>query len=481
MRSVALWYASAAALALSSACSFDASGRPGGGSQDGDLLVDANQPGPDGDGPLQDGAVPPDAGQGDFSCEPGETFCDGRTVRTCNEDGDGAVDGEDEECAFTCADAQCVFASNLPEGALRACDASAPALTPPSGASVTFERVSNTRRIACDPHCGDGSTSVIASTAQQSQGSDPTIRVFCLERVSLDSSHTVGVSNEDPIEDAIALIVDGPVVIEGVVDVSGREAASDSAGRRGPGGWNGGGRANGNGNPGEGACGGDGGDRDADAAGGGGGGGHQGNGGDGGDGKDGQGNSASGGAGRGGCGNAALSPLVGGYGGGSGASGSCGSIAQCGWPGGGGGGGIQISSRVSILIDGGGAIIANGGDGYGESSGPGAAGGGGGGGSGGAILLEAPEVTLAQPDALRVDGGRGGASAAGSGGAGASGTFPDGEDGSDFNGNSGPGGGSGGGGGGGRVRLNSEAGDALCTRVSPRGGICTNGTLRRDP
>lgn len=460
--------AGAMALAFAGACTFDA----GGVASDvghGDDRVDAGDPG---NGPASDAGAPaPDADAGeDVICDAGEPICDGRVLRTCAEDGASFEPGG-EECAFTCADAQCVFASNLPAEAYAACDGASRPLDPPAGATVSFERRGGNNRIECDPNCGDGEGPIEAIGSEDQDGGFP-IAVFCLERLELPAGALIRDSDDHPIERALALVVDGDVHIEGRVDVGGREGGSAAQGRGGPGGWSGGSLASGDGNEGDGSCGGGGGERSGGQsgdAGGGGGGGHAGDGGDGGDGD----NASGGDGGDNECASGEASPLFGGYGGGSGASGSCGSADDCGWRGGGGGGALQISARESIMVTGEARIASSGGDGQSRAD-LSRGGGGGGGGSGGTILLEALTIAIEGPDRLDVEGGDGGAAAAGAGGAGAAGSELDGEDGLDSNDD--PQAGSGGGGGGGVVRLNAEEG-ASCSSASPSAS-CTTGDLR---
>lgn len=96
-------------------------------------------------------------------------------------------------------------------------------------------------------------------------------------------------------------------------------------------------------------------------------------------------------------------PLVGGCGGGVSSQGAIFSF------GGGGGGAVQIVSRVSITLSLSGAIDAGGGGGL---DGPSTANvGGGGGGSGGVVFLEAPQVILDGPSVVIAAKGGGGAAA----------------------------------------------------------------------
>lgn len=96
-----------------------------------------------------------------------------------------------------------------------------------------------------------------------------------------------------------------------------------------------------------------------------------------------------------------LEPLLGGSGGGGGGPG-----ASMPPPGGGGGGALQLTALERILITG---DITMGGAGGSAGLGAGTnAGAGSGGGAGGAILLEAPDVELAQNGTLAANGGGGG-------------------------------------------------------------------------
>ncbi len=106
-----------------------------------------------------------------------------------------------------------------------------------------------------------------------------------------------------------------------------------------------------------------------------------------------------------------LSPLVGGSGGGMGHGEYGGGVDNVG-RGGAGGGAVQLSSAVSITVDG--VVVAGGGGGRGGTNhfpGTYECGAGGGAGSGGARLLEAPGVTLGPGGGLGVSGGGGGGGA----------------------------------------------------------------------
>jgi hypothetical protein len=407
----------------------------------------------------------PDSGA--IVCTPNTDVCDGRFLRTCNATGDGFVPAVDLRCDFTCVNAQCVNASNLLPMVVGACDGAGAVLEPPAGASVTIDGDS----ITCNPHCGSAAVTSIAAQGVTAQQAGATIAWYCLAGVRIPSG--VDVVQDPNRLNPVALIVDGPVSVQGRILFVGGNADPMFAGGRGLGGGTGGPLSSTNGMPGGGPCPGAGATREGlagnYAAGGGGGGGAGGAGGQGGDGRSADDNdSSAGGAGGGSCVPQDLRPMSGGSGGASGADGSCGVGVDCGWAGGGGGGGLQVSSRIGIEVAG--EIDASGGRGYGSSSGGDGAGGGGGGGSGGAILLEAPVVLVT--GTLRVEGGDGGPSSAGQGGAGARGGTVDGAPGADFS--SAGEGGSGGGGAAGRVRINS-ANNPGCANAAPQGACSTGG------
>jgi hypothetical protein len=187
---------------------------------------------------------------------------------------------------------------------------------------------------------------------------------------------------------AIAIVTDGPIAVNAVVDVKGACGSNDSATLPGPGGFAGGLAAGANAvGPGSGGG--------AIARAGGGGGGNGTRGGSGGTGPA----AAVGGAGGAIAGTPTIEMLFGG-GGGGGTDGAGGRGR-----GGGGGGAVQLVSNTKITIASGG-IDAGGcpgdsGQGNGED-------GGGGGGAGGTILLEAPIVD-GDGGRLAVNGGGGGA------------------------------------------------------------------------
>jgi hypothetical protein len=231
----------------------------------------------------------------------------------------------------------------------------------------------------------------IAFEADSQGGSDPGLGVFSLAGLTVPSATTLRGTGAN----ALVLLVDGDVVIDGLVTVA---AQANSAG---PGGYPGGAP----GVQGGGTCGGLLGTGTAVGAGcssGSGGAGHPVQGGQGGlsscaapD------NHVGGLGGPGTCGTPALIPLLGGSGG---AGGSV--IPNFGsnpGPGGGGGGALQISAAGTITVSATGRIDAGGGGG-----GQTITGGGAGGGAGGAILLESPAVTVATGAILAANGGGGG-------------------------------------------------------------------------
>lgn len=397
------------------------------------------------------------------TCEiPGEHACDGRARLECGPDHAWLPDPE--ICDFTCAAGECAVASNLPSTDVAACGAAAPRLAPTSG-TLTLTAPGGQIKVTCSAGCGDELFEIPATRIAGTPG----LGWFCLRSLDLPAGVTMGIPVSGGPAEAIAFIVDGPVTIGGVIDVSGRSATMGTAGEGAPGAGDGGVPAGDNGDPGHpgaGPGGGSGGNVTGGvndfAAGGGGGGGYASAGAMGGGGRSPNGGTATGGAGGPSHGEPELVPLVGGGGGGGGGDGSCG--AACGWPGGGGGGAIQISSRVAISIAG--DLHARGGNGFGIA---GNGGGAGGGGAGGAILLEAPTISIS--GGIVVDGGNGGP-AGGSGGTGASGANGP-VEGATATANRE--GGAGGGGAGGRVRLRAIT-PSCGSGVSPAAS-CTTGAL----
>jgi hypothetical protein len=261
---------------------------------------------------------------------------------------------------------------------------------------------------------------------------------------SLTITGTVSLIGRRPV----ALVADGDITINGVLDARGGCTTFNP----GPGGFNGGSAAGQSGSAPGGSMGGGSG---ATASSGGGGGAY---GTAGGSAKD-----ATGGMP---FGNAEITVLVGGAGGGAGGGG--GNFGR----GGGGGGAVQLISNTNVVIASGGINAG----GCGGKLGAGANDSGGGGGAGGTILIEAPAVSVA--GALAVNGGGGGGGGGNNGTSGANATLdrtpatagagdaPDEDGGAGAAGATGPGSGEGGsnpgggGGGLGRIRINTRNGAA---------------------
>jgi hypothetical protein len=303
---------------------------------------------------------------------------------------------------------------------------------------------------------------------QMRTGNGVSVAMFRFKSLSTISVSLVG-------GNAIALVADGAITINGLVDAEGVCTGATAPTTPGPGGSPGGGKNLDGSGPGQGLRGG------ANNIGGSG----AGHGGAGGKGGPGPGGTAI--AGGIVYGDDIISKLVGGSGGGGGGGGG-------GGLGGGGGGALQMISNTSITISSGGINAG----GCGGRSGPAGNDGGGGGGSGGTILLEAPQVILASAVALAVNGGGGGAGNAGNanpaspgtldrtpatastgsanGGVGAAADKRDGSDGTNDNGDGG-----GGGGAIGRIRFNTRSGTATIDPgaiLSPNlqdGSTCTQG------
>ena len=239
------------------------------------------------------------------------------------------------------------------------------------------------------PGLDQGSGIAFATDAQG--GNEPGLGVFSMGALTVPSATTLNGTGVN----ALVLLVDGDVVIDGLVTVGA------SANNAGPGGNPGGVP----GAPGGGTCGGLVGTGTAVSAGcssGSGGAGHPVQGGPGGPSSCGAPDDHAGGlGGPGTCATPALIPLLGGSGGAGGAV-----IPNFGsnpGPGGGGGGALQISAAGTITVSATGRINAGGGGG-----GQTITGGGAGGGAGGAILLESPSVTVATGAILAANGGGGG-------------------------------------------------------------------------
>lgn len=323
------------------------------------------------DGATADSTPTPDGGRVDSGapCVPGETTCSEGIESIC--EASGAL--RTRTCGLGCAATAPRCALFIPSNVdLALLDPTAPDVLLSGEAPFDTEV------------CG-GSTFPQTVIVTQVRGTE-----VC---VAQTGALTVDLGARLTIVGARPLVVlsAGPVVIAGDIDVSAYGRTAGAGGALG---------STANGDPGAGSNpGGEGATNGSFEDGAGGGGGQCGAGGPGGTGGD-----ADGGAG-GGVVEAAweLSPLRGGSGGGAGRSDS--------GHGGAGGGALQISSPVSITVEG--QIFAGGGGGGGGQSG-GRYGAGGGGGSGGAVLLEATTVTVGSTAGINASGGGGGGSASGS-------------------------------------------------------------------
>ena len=427
-----------------------------------------------GSNPTPDSA-PPDM------CTAGAPQCFGHAIETCNATGTGFDPDKRVACPLTCVGGttpECVAATNIPATDQATCnaDGTAPALSPPTGATVRFDEAG----ITCTPSCG------AVATIARTTGTPHSF--YCLSSITIPANVTFEIGDATS---AITLFATGDVSIASDLAFDGGDATAsidanagnDLPGQGGPGGFRGGALANQNmnGNAGLGPCPGQpGAGQGSDGQRDGGGGGGAANNGDGGAGGNGQNQNQTATGGDGGSGGTTcspedgkMSPFVGGSGGGGGADGACGPNDPCGWPGGGGGGALHVVSRTKI--EGTGTLSASGGNGAGIAV---ATGGGSGGGAGGFLLLEAP--TIGYSGVLRVDGGDGGrGSVLPNGGAGATGGDQNGGDATDSNvdDTSGPGGG----GGGGRIRINAMTGASCATASPSAGNTCTTGALRSMP
>lgn len=335
-----------------------------------------------GDGPVRDDAAIdtlPDAGQ----CAAASVECIDNTLRECTAPGETAVD---TRCAWGC----------VPSGPAH-CGVFQPAANAVMVSDIvpdaTLAEVTLGNGIVIDTMLGQIGT---LQTSDSVRGSGPgkingivfedrdNVGVFRVKSLRITASMQFPVSFVGP--NAVAIVADGEIVIEGYFDARGPCSGAAGPHFPGPGGFLGG-TAKGNG---AGTGGGTGAPVNSDGAGGGGHAGH------GGDGTSDLANDP-GQPGGSAYGDAVISVLVGGSGGGGG---SAGGAAR----GGGGGGGIQLVSNTGIRIVTGG--INAGGCG-GESMGGGSDGGGGGG-AGGTILLEAPAISVAAGAAITANGGGGG-------------------------------------------------------------------------
>lgn len=342
---------SGVASALFLACSFSSS-VPGGA-------------GPDDAGP--DGPTP-DAGP--CATAPSTECADGTTLRTCTAVGELPTP---TTCGWGC----------LTSGAAHHCGEIVP-----SGGAVTADDmvpamfgavgdITITQAATIDGTAGT-ITGIAAGFTRTLRASD-TVAVFRVKSLTISAPVRLAGSA------AIAIIADGPIVIDNLVDAKGPCGIGDAAITPGPGGYAGGLASTDNGlGPGGGTVG-------AGGAGGGGGG-HGGPGAAGGD------TATTGGGGGAMFGTPEIAVLVGGGGGGATAGG--GGHAR----GGGGGGAVQLVSNTKIVLQSGGIDAGGCGGDSGQGGGDDA---GGGGGAGGAILLEAPVIEGTAT--LAVNGGGGGA------------------------------------------------------------------------
>ncbi len=297
--------------------------------------------------------------------------CVGDTLRTCTQIGTMAVD---TPCGWGCVPAPAPHCAQLQPtgGAVMGSDvAPDPSLLSIklADAIVNTDDGSITANAATLRSAGSGT---IAGIDFELRGTDASMFRFA----SLTVSGPITVIGSR----GLALVADGAIDVEGVIDAT----ASCIKTAANVGGFAGG--TSGNSAAGSGAGAGGGGDNST----GGGGGAYGGNGGNGGR------SSGTGALGGTAFGDDLISILAGGGGGGGGGGGKGGS-------GGDGGGAIELASNTRIAVTSGGGINAGGCGGYGAQQGNG----GGGGGAGGTIVLEAPTIAIA--GALAVNGGGGGA------------------------------------------------------------------------
>lgn len=404
------------------------------------------------DGGTDDVPPSPDAGP----CQTLASECIGDTLRVCTAIGEEATDFS---CSWGCVDGPPRCAHVIPSGSGGvATDGVLPSDVAPDGLeAVTLGDVTidgDTGRIGTPQNASlfhGAAIGIENGIDYQRRGS---IAMFRFE--SLTITGTVTLIGAHPI----ALVADGAVTINGVLDARGLCSSSVA----GPGGFDGGSTAGADGQaPASTMGGGEGAASDS----GGGGGGHASAGGSGEDADGGQ-----------PYGDPTITKLVGGAGGGAGGGGPM--FGR----GGGGGGAVQIVSNTEIAVASGGINAG----GCGGKPGTGNNDSGGGGGAGGTILLEAPTVTVAATLAANGGGGGGGGGPNAKPGdngalgttaaAGGSGDAPDerGGAGAATGANAGSGGeGStpgGGGGGLGRIRINTRNGT---------GAMLTNATLSPGP
>lgn len=346
------------------------------------------------------GVAPPDDGGGDLPdagmCESLSTECIGDTLRYCMEVGGTAMD---ISCGWGCVGdptAHCAHVVPSGSGGVET-DGVTPAdvdgaglLDVPIGDGVTFDSDNGRIGTPAMANMHHGATTGIENGIDfQNRGP-----ISMWRFKSLTITGTVTLVGKRPI----ALVADGDITIDGIVDARGLCSGFIA----GPGGGNGGSAESEPGFPPLGYMTGGGSGAAADSGGGGGGYGSNG----------GNGEDAAGGT-R--FGNPEITLLVGGAGGGAGGGG--GNYGR----GGGGGGALQIVSNTRIVIKTGGINAG----GCGGKPGTGTADSGGGGGAGGTILLEAPIITINGTLAANGGGGGGGGGAtAGTGSNGALGTTP---------------------------------------------------------
>ncbi|MFH1434405.1 MAG: hypothetical protein ABIJ56_01690 [Pseudomonadota bacterium] len=371
----------------------------------------------------QDEPVEGDGETCEDPCDPGGTRCSGDSLQTCGDDGCGF--GLGAACALTCIDdpePHCagMAPSNVDDPSLLCAGSSGLELDPEylEYTIVIFDTdsgsitglISGWEAYEVRP-AGEGDAVGIVFTVQSQDEPDgpddpgdfPELAIFSFSDFSAPAGATViGTGHR-----ALVILSCEEMTIDGIVSVaSNTEWEPFDRGTAGPGGGDGGLEPTDDGDgPGGGAVGLRGSDM-VDS--GGGGGGYGGNGGR-------AGNIMAswgpgdillpGGAGGRSYGEAGLIPLIGGSGGGAGAFDSADASAA-----GGGGGALQLASAVSITIGEAGAADAGGGGGGGGLyRGSSYLGAGGGGGSGGAVLLEAPDISVA--GSITAAGGGGGSGA----------------------------------------------------------------------
>ena len=367
--------------------------------------------------------LPDDGETCEDPCEPGESRCSGDSMLTCGEDGCGYSLGV--TCALTCIvdpEPHCagMAPSNVDDPSLLCAGSSGLELDPeyPETTIVVFNTDDGSITAIIEWYegyeirpAGEGDADGIVFTVQSQDEPDdpddpgefPELGIFSFSDFSVPTGATViGTGHR-----ALVILSCEEMTIDGIISVASNPGWNlYTMGTAGPAGGDGGLEPTDNGDgPGGGAVG----LRGSDLLdSGGGGGGYGGNGGR-------AGNIVEswdpghillpGGVGGRSYGASELIPLIGGSGGGAGAFDNDEASAA-----GGGGGALQLASAVSISIGEEGAADAGGGGGGGGLYRGGSyLGAGGGGGSGGAILLEAPDISVA--GSITAAGGGGGAGA----------------------------------------------------------------------